>query len=89
MNLNVDVLVDGRPLDEYAARGPGPMSRLFEGSEYEVRIHNPIFLFRVAVGPLGGWFELLSMAPPHHPPGAASKWVMGPYQTIPGLAAGR
>ncbi len=45
--FDVQVLVDGRPLEEYAARGRTYVQAI-EGSEYELRIRNP-FPFRVAV----------------------------------------
>src|SRR5438874_2225104 len=38
--FSVEVLVDGRPLGEYAARGRRYVEAL-ENAEYEVRIHNP------------------------------------------------
>src|SRR5258708_4069169 len=45
--FDVQVLVDGRPLDEYNARGRTYVQAI-EGSEYELRIRNP-FPYRVAV----------------------------------------
>src|SRR5713226_9563622 len=45
--FEVDILVDGRPLEEYYARGKAYVEAI-EGSEYEVRIRNPL-PFRVAV----------------------------------------
>src|SRR2546426_131114 len=45
--FDVQVLVDGRPLAEYAARGRTYIQAI-EGSEYEVRVRNP-YPYRVAV----------------------------------------
>src|SRR5687768_869388 len=39
--FEVEVLVHGRPLDEYAARGRFYVEAL-EGAEYELRIRNPL-----------------------------------------------
>ena len=76
--FDVKVLVNGRPLEEYDARG-----RIYvqaqEGSEYELRIRNP-YPFRVAVAlSVDG---LNSIDARHTSAWAASKWVIGPYQTI-------
>jgi hypothetical protein len=76
--FDVQVLVDGRPLDEYDAKGRTYIQAT-EGSEYEVRIRNP-FPFRVAVAlSVDG---LNSIDARHTSAWAASKWVIGPYQTI-------
>jgi hypothetical protein len=76
--FDVDVLVDGRPLEEYYARGKAYVEAI-EGSEYEVRIRNPL-PFRVAVAlSVDG---LNSIDARRTSAWNASKWVIGPYQTI-------
>ena len=46
-NFDLEILVGGRPLDEYYARNKNYVEAI-PGAEYEVRIRNP-FAFRVAV----------------------------------------
>lgn len=76
--FDVQVLVGGRPLDEYAARGRTYVEAI-EGAEYELRIHNPLPV-RVAVAlSVDG---LNSIDARHTTAWEASKWVIGPYQTI-------
>jgi hypothetical protein len=76
--FEVDILVDGRPLEEYYARGKAYVEAI-EGSEYEVRIRNPS-PFRVAVAlSVDG---LNSIDARRTSAWNASKWVIGPYQTI-------
>lgn len=76
--FEVDILVDGRPLEEYYARGKAYVEAI-EGSEYEVRIRNPL-PFRVAVAlSVDG---LNSIDARRTSAWNASKWVIGPYQTI-------
>ena len=77
-DFDVQVLVDGRPLEEYAARGRTYVQAI-EGREYELRVRNP-FPFRVAVAlSVDG---LNSIDARHTSAWDASKWVIGPYQTI-------
>jgi hypothetical protein len=77
-DFDVQVLVDGRALEEYAARGRTYVQAV-EGSEYELRVHNP-FPFRVAIAlSVDG---LNSIDARHTSAWEASKWVIGPYQTI-------
>ena len=45
--FNVEILVNGRRLDEYHARGRS-YEEAIEGAEYEVRLRNPL-PYRVAV----------------------------------------
>jgi hypothetical protein len=76
--FSVEVLVDGRPLAEYAARGRRYIEAL-ENAEYEVRIHNPAGS-RVAVAlSVDG---LNSIDARHTSAWDAHKWVIEPYGTI-------
>ena len=76
--FEVQILVDGRPLDEYAARGTTYVEAL-AGAEYEVRIRNPL-PYRVAVAlSVDG---LNSIDARHTTAWNASKWVIEPYGTI-------
>jgi hypothetical protein len=76
--FEVDVLVDGRPLTEYAARGRRYIEAL-ENAEYEVRVHNPTGS-RVAVAlAVDG---LNSIDARHTSAWDAHKWVIEPYGTI-------
>lgn len=76
--FEVDVIVDGRPLQEYAARGKRYVEAL-EGAEYEIRVRNPQ-PFRVAVAlSVDG---LNSIDARRTSAWNASKWVIGPYGTI-------
>ena len=76
--FDVAVVVDGRPLPEYAARGRRYVEA-HQGAEYEVRIHNP-HPFRVAVAlSVDG---LNSIDARRTSAWNASKWVIAPYGTI-------
>ena len=76
--FEVQILVDGRPLDEYSARGKSYVEAL-AGAEYEVRIRNPL-PYRVAVAlSVDG---LNSIDARHTTAWNASKWVIEPYGTI-------
>ena len=76
--FNVDILVNGRPLDEYWARGRSYIQAI-DGEEYEVRIHNPLPQ-RVAVAlSVDG---LNSIDARRTSAWNASKWVIEPYGTI-------
>ena len=76
--FSVEVLVDGRPLAEYAARGRSYVEAL-ENAEYELRIHNPTGS-RVAVAlAVDG---LNSIDARHTSAWDAHKWVIEPYGTI-------
>jgi hypothetical protein len=76
--FDVQVLMDGRTLDEYPARGRTYIEAI-EGREYELRVRNP-FPFRVAVAlSVDG---LNSIDAKHTTAWDASKWVIGPYETI-------
>ncbi len=76
--FSVEVLVEGRPLAEYAARGRRYVEAL-ENAEYELRIHNPLGS-RVAVAlAVDG---LNSIDARHTSAWDAHKWVIEPYGTI-------
>lgn len=76
--FEIQVLVNGRPLDEYNTRGRTYIEAT-EGAEYEVRIRNP-YSYRVAVAlAVDG---LNSIDARHTSAWEASKWVMAPYETI-------
>ncbi|MDX6446504.1 MAG: hypothetical protein QOH71_3578 [Blastocatellia bacterium] len=76
--FSVEVLVDGRPLTEYAARGRRYIEAL-ENAEYEVRVHNPTGS-RVAVAlAVDG---LNSIDARHTSAWDGHKWVIEPYGTI-------
>lgn len=76
--LEVEVLVNGVPLHEYAARGRRYVEAL-EGAEYEIKLRNTLPV-RVAVAlSVDG---LNSIDAKHTTAWSASKWVVGPYQTI-------
>ena len=76
--FNVDILVNGRPLEEYWARGRSYVEA-FAGEEYEVRIYNPLPQ-RVAVAlSVDG---LNSIDARRTSAWNASKWVIEPYGTI-------
>ena len=77
-NFELDVLVNGRPLQEYYARGRTYVEAL-QGAEYELRLRNPS-ADRVAVAlSVDG---LNSIDARHTSAWNASKWVIEPYQTI-------
>ena len=76
--FEVQILVNGRPLDEYNSRGKSYVEAL-AGAEYEVRIRNPL-PYRVAVAlSVDG---LNSIDARHTTAWNASKWVIEPYGTI-------
>ena len=76
--FDVAILVAGRPLHEYAARGRRYVEA-HEGAEYEIRIRNP-YPFRVAVAlSVDG---LNSIDARRTTAWIASKWVIAPYGTI-------
>lgn len=76
--FEVQILVDGRPLDEYDARGKSYVEAL-AGAEYEVRIHNPL-PYRVAVALSVDGLNTIDAR--HTTAWNASKWVIEPYGTI-------
>ena len=74
----VDVLVDGRTLQEYAGRGRRYVEAL-EKAEYELRIHNPLGS-RVAVALSVDGMNTIDAR--HTSAWDAHKWVIEPYGTI-------
>lgn len=75
---SMEVLVDGRPISEYALRSTRYIEAL-EGREYSIRLYNPTSQ-RVAVAlAVDG---LNSIDAKHTTARQAAKWVLGPYQTI-------
>jgi hypothetical protein len=76
--FDVQVLVNGQPIEQYVARGRTYVEAI-EGAEYELRVHNPLPI-RVAVAlSVDG---LNSIDARHTSAWEASKWVLGPYETI-------
>jgi hypothetical protein len=76
--FEVQILVNGRPLDEYYARGKSYVEAL-EGAEYEVRIRNPL-PFRVAVALSVDGLNTIDAR--RTTAWNASKWVIEPYGII-------
>ena len=76
--FEVQILVNGRPLEEYYARGKSYV-QAFEGAEYEVRIQNPL-PFRVAVALAVDGLNTIDAR--RTTAWNASKWVIEPYGTI-------
>ena len=76
--FEVQILVNGRPLEEYYARGKSYVEAI-EGSEYEVRIRNPL-PFRVAVALAVDGLNTIDAR--RTTAWNASKWVIEPYGTI-------
>ena len=77
-NFELDVLVNGRPLAEYYARGRTYVEAL-QGAEYELRLRNPS-AERVAVALSVDGLNTIDAR--HTSAWNASKWVIEPYQTI-------
>jgi len=77
-SFEVDVLVNGRPLTEYNARGLTYIEAL-RGEEYEVRLRNPTGE-RVAVALFVDGLNTIDTSCTSA--WDASKWVIGPYETI-------
>lgn len=76
--FSVEVIVDGRPVSEYAARGRRYVEAL-ENAEYELRIHNPLGV-RVAVALAVDGLNTIDAR--HTSAWDAHKWVIEPYGTI-------
>jgi hypothetical protein len=76
--FDLQMLVNGRPLDEYYARGKNYVEAI-EGAEYEVRVRNPLPI-RVAVALSVDGLNTIDAR--HTTAWNASKWVIEPYGTI-------
>ncbi len=76
--FSVAVLIDGRPVPEYAARGRSYVEAL-ENAEYELRIHNSLGA-RVAVALSVDGLNTIDAR--HTSAWEAHKWVIKPYGTI-------
>src|SRR5437764_5945806 len=76
--FEIEVLVNGTPLEEYAARGRRYVEAL-EGEEYEIRVHNPLGV-RVAVALSVDGMNTIDAR--RTSAWDASKWVIEPYGTI-------
>jgi hypothetical protein len=77
-NFELDVIVNGRPLSEYYARGRVYVEAL-HGAEYELRLRNNS-ADRVAVALSVDGLNTIDAR--HTSAWNASKWVIEPYQTI-------
>ena len=77
-NFELDVIVNGRPLAEYYARGRTYVEAL-QGAEYELRVRN-VSRERVAVALSVDGLNTIDAR--HTSAWNASKWVIEPYQTI-------
>jgi hypothetical protein len=76
--FDVEVLVQGRTLEQYLARGRRYIEAL-RGTEYELRIRNPLGV-RVAVALSVDGLNTIDAR--RSSAWNSSKWVIGPYQTI-------
>ena len=76
--FEVEILVNGRPLAEYYARGRTYVEAL-QGAEYELRVRNPT-PNRVAVALSVDGLNTIDAR--HTSAWNSSKWVIDPYQTI-------
>ena len=76
--FELDVIVNGRPLAEYYAKGRTYVEAL-QGAEYELRVRNPS-PERVAVALSVDGLNTIDAR--HTSAWNASKWVIEPYQTI-------
>ena len=77
-DFDLEVLVDGRPLAEYYARGKTYIEAL-KGAEYELRVRNPTS-DRVAVALSVDGLNTIDAR--HTSAWNSSKWVIEPYQSI-------
>ncbi|HEY6806451.1 MAG TPA: hypothetical protein VI306_22925 [Pyrinomonadaceae bacterium] len=77
-NFDLEVLVDGRPVEEYYARGRSYIEAL-KGAEYELRVRNPTGE-RVAVALSVDGLNTIDAR--HSSAWNSSKWVIEPYGSI-------
>lgn len=76
--FGLQVLVDGRPVPEYAAHGARYIEAV-KSKEYSIRLHNPLGV-RIAVAlSVDG---LNSIDAGRTSARSAQKWVLGPYETV-------
>jgi hypothetical protein len=76
--FSVEIIVDGRRLQEYEARGRRYIEAL-ENAEYEVRLHNPTGSRVAAALSVDGMNTIDAR---HTTAWEAHKWVIAPYSTI-------
>ena len=76
--FDIQVLVNGYPMEEYAARGRHYVEAL-DGAEYELRVSNPLGV-RVAVALSVDGLNTIDAR--RSSAWEASKWVIEPYQSI-------
>jgi hypothetical protein len=74
----VDILVDGVPQAQYAARGTRYVEAL-KGREYAIRLTNP---YPVRVGVALAVDGLNTIDARHTSAAQSRKWVLGPYETV-------
>jgi hypothetical protein len=74
----VEVIVDGRPLAEYAGRGTR-YDEAIKGKEYAIRLRNPLGV-RVAVALSVDGLNTIDAR--RTSAGAARKWVLDPHETV-------
>jgi hypothetical protein len=77
-SFELEILVNGRPLDEYQARGKRYVEAI-EGAEYEVRLRNTL-PYRVAVALSVDGLNTIDAR--RTTAWNASKWIIEPYGTI-------
>lgn len=76
--FTIEILVDGRPVPEYAARGTRYVEAL-KGREYAIRLRNPLGV-RVAVALSVDGLNTIDAR--RTTATTARKWVLGPYETV-------
>jgi hypothetical protein len=77
-SYSLEILVDGAPLTEYAARGTKYIEAI-EGREYSIRLRNHTGR-RIAVALSVDGLNTIDAK--ESTARAASKWILGPYETI-------
>lgn len=76
--FDVEILIDGRPVSQYAARGTRYVEAL-DGKEYAIRLRNPLGV-RVAVALSVDGLNTIDAR--RGTAAGARKWVLGPYETV-------
>lgn len=76
--FTVEILVDGRPVPQYLARGTRYVEAL-KGKEYAIRLRNPLGV-RVAVALSVDGLNTIDAR--RTTATQARKWVLGPYETV-------